>query len=158
MYWHEACPYHFVGLTRPRRFGIIIHKQGKEDTKTGSIIGKLLMRCPSGAGAVTRGIMSSRNLRQTIIRCRKCEPELRLVILRRRKCKRNQRHIILRGRKSKRNPGLAVTQGRMGRRISERHYTAENGNNSFFMPPWPPPASRPTRLTTTSCRCSTPLR
>ena len=132
------------------------------------------MCCPTGAGAITRGIMSSRNLRQTIIRRRKHEPKPRQVILRRRKCKRNPRHIILRVRKrkrnlrhtilrqrkckrkprrfiirhrnanrnrgtssygggwSKRNPVLAVTRGWMEQRISERHYTAGNENNSFY--------------------------
>ena len=63
----------------------------------------VLMCCPTGAGAITRGIMSSRNLRQTIIRRRKREPEPRLVIPRRKKCKPNLRQVILRGRKCKRN-------------------------------------------------------
>lgn len=132
------------------------------------------MCCPTGAGAITRGIMSSRNLRQTVLRRRKrepkpgqaiprrrkCERNLRHVILRGRKCKRNLRHTILRWRKCKRNLGHVILRGRKyepkpghsiirgwmrqtefraGRhpgvdwkRISERHYTAGNENNSFY--------------------------
>ena len=78
------------------------------------------MCCPTGAGAITRGIMSSRNLRQTIIRRRKREPEPRQVILRRRKCKRNPRRIILRGRKRKRNLRHTILRRRKCKRKPRR--------------------------------------
>ena len=78
------------------------------------------MCCPQGGEAITRGIMSSRNLRQTIIRRRKHEPEPRQVILRRRKCKRKPRHIILRGRKRKRNLRHIILRRRKCKRKPRR--------------------------------------
>ena len=158
--WHDACPIHFVGSTRPRRFGIDYSLTRKEDTKSESIIARVRMCCPQGGEAITRGIMSSRNLRQTIIRrrkhepkprqaiprrrkcernlrhfilrCRKCKRNLRHTILRWRKCKRNLRHFILRGRKCEPKPGHVIIRGWMRQTESRAgRHPAEDGTTDF---------------------------
>lgn len=101
------------------RIQLFITKR-KEDTKSESIILRIWMCCPQGGEAITQGIMSSRNLRQTVLRRRKREPEPRQVVLRRRKCKRNPRHIILRGRKCKRNLRHTILRRRKCKRKPRR--------------------------------------
>ena len=81
---------------------------------------ELWMRYPTGAGAITRGIMSSGNPRQAILQGRKREPNPRQVILWGRKCKRNPRHTILRGRKCKRNLRHTILRGRKCKRNLRR--------------------------------------
>ena len=81
------------------------------------------MSRPQGGETITRGIMSSQNPRQSIIRRRKRELEPRQTIIWVRKCKRNSWHIILRGRKCKRNLRHVIIRGRKRERNSGQAIT-----------------------------------
>ena len=93
-----------------------------------SVIARVWMNRPQGGETITRGVMSSQNPRQSIIRRRKREQEPRQTIIWVRKCEPNFGQAITRGwmRQTERGAGYHSVVTAIGARVNAQNNHLRN--------------------------------